>query len=252
MRRILEAGRFLDDIDMINQLQREPVIDIHDDFSGTHRQLYFSEEKLYRYLETGALEISAQQELAKKENCLDEKIASGFEIFDSHYDSEKNIRNPSQGDEKLFQTKTYYLQGKDGVINVSPLVIDSYAEYNNHRMINYFVKATIAGRMAEPESGLVNTMLDYWNEQGLCLMNNVIIDEKPSRMFFVHGSIKTEMAQLLVAGYCKEVEEHVMDVLPTGLSFLCDRMPWLKDGLVEKIKEEFPVRIIRENNSHEF
>ncbi len=252
MRRILEAGMFLEDACMLNQLQHEPVIDIHDDFSGTHRQLYFSEDKLYRYLETGMLEPSAQQELVKKENRLDEKIASGFEIFDSHYDSERSIIDPFLGDEKLFQTKTYCLQGKDGVINVTPLVMGSYAEYNNRRMVNYFVKATISGRMAEPESELVITVLDYWKEQGLCLMNNVIMAENPNRMFFVHGSIKTEMARLLIAGYCREVEEHVMDVLPTGLSFLCDRMPWLKDGLADKIKEEFPVRIIKENNSHEF
>jgi len=252
MERVLEAGRFLDCMDMLVELQRELVVDVYDDFAGTRRRIGFPEEQLHKYLETGTLELTAQQELVKKQNCLDESIASCFEIFNSAYDEEKCIKDPFLGDEKLFQKKIYYLQEKDGVINVSPLVLDSYAEYRNDKLISYFVKARINGRMADKDSCLVGMLRDYWQDQGLCLINNVIITESPERMLFVDGSIKAEAASCLVAERYHEIDEHLLDVMSLSFGYMCRRIPGFKDAFTTMLKHNFPVKVIKEEYSHQF
>lgn len=253
MRRVLEAGMFLEEKVMLNELQRELVVDVYDEFTDTRRRMGFPEEQLHKYLKTGTLELSAKQELMKKQNCLDKSIASCFEIFNSNYDEEKNIKDPFLGDEKSFQKKIYYLmeKGKDAVINVSSLTMDSYSDYRNHRLINYFVKAHINGRMADEGSSLADMIMRYWRDQGLCLMNNVIITESPNQMLFVNGSLKAEAARCLIKEHYREIDQHLIEVIPFRIGETCQRIPGLKNGFKKILKNSFPVKIIKEEVSHQ-
>ena len=113
-----------------------------------------------------------------------------------------------------------------------------------------YIKASIVGPLAEEKSKLVKKLIDFWKQNNLLLINDVIKDDQ--EVGYVEGSIKTEAFKIFLDEHLKyssilfekEINRQPKDIkdIVLGKKDLNE----LKKMFMVAAKAQFPVKIIKE------
>ena len=141
---------------------------------------------------------------------------------------------------------------KQGLAYASLLSISLETILKDEQFVSLHAKASIVGPLAEEKSRLAKLIIDYWKQNSLLLMNDVIKRDEPPAMSYVDGSIKAQAFKIFLEEY----------ILQSGLSFdtqIKTQFEEIKENAEPKIsfdelrrkfmvaaREQFPVKLIKE------
>ncbi|MBU1199545.1 MAG: hypothetical protein KKF46_06930 [Nanoarchaeota archaeon] len=256
MERVIEAGAYRYRIDLEKKVLEQPVIAIKlESRMGSMIRMPLPSVKIIEYVPIGVinryskpkiLDFKTVDELTAKENSLDKKLSEEYEIFEQSFKQKSGMCGLRQQNVIYTQNKYFLLRPKEEAC-LSHLDLKLEIKYQENEFHSAYLEASINGILAQENSPLARSIVDYWINNNLLIINNAIHGEGADAKFS-EGSLKAEaVSEYLERRHGDKIFNSIIGGLSDSIQelFLKEGM---KDSFKSFLKQSFPVKVIKEDS----